>query len=41
MYKRQEGWSDPIKLHFNGIDPSIFFDDDGKAYIVHLSLIHI
>ena len=31
----EEGWSDPIKLHFNGIDPSIFFDDDGKAYIVH------
>lgn len=30
-----KGWSDPIDLHFNGIDPSIFFDDDGKAYIVH------
>ncbi|NMA73972.1 MAG: glycoside hydrolase family 43 protein [Bacteroidales bacterium] len=30
-----KGWSDPIKLHFGGIDPSIFFDDDGKAYIVH------
>ncbi len=30
-----EGWSDPIKLNFSGIDPSIFFDDDGKAYIVH------
>lgn len=29
------GWSDPIKLNFGGIDPSIFFDDDGKAYIVH------
>jgi alpha-N-arabinofuranosidase len=29
------GWSDPIKLNFNGIDPSLFFDDDGKAYIVH------
>lgn len=29
------GWSDPYKLNFNGIDPSIFFDDDGKAYIVH------
>lgn len=29
------GWSDPIKLNFNGIDPSIFFDNDGKAYIVH------
>lgn len=30
-----QGWSDPIKLNFNGIDPSVFFDDDGKAYIVH------
>jgi alpha-N-arabinofuranosidase len=28
-------WSDPIKLNFTGIDPSLFFDDDGKAYIVH------
>ena len=31
----REGWSDPIKLAFNGIDPSIFFDDDGKGYVVH------
>lgn len=30
-----EGWSDPIRLNFDGIDPSIFFDDNGKAYIVH------
>ena len=30
-----KGWSDPIKLPFNGIDPSIFFDDNGKAYVVH------
>lgn len=30
-----KGWSDPIKLNFGGIDPSIFFDDNGKAYIVH------
>jgi len=30
-----KGWSDPIKLHFDGIDPSLFFDDDGKAYLVH------
>ena len=30
-----QGWSDPIKLHFDGIDPSIFFDDNGKAYVVH------
>ncbi|PRX46840.1 glycoside hydrolase family 43 protein [Salegentibacter salegens] len=31
----KEGWSDPIKLDFAGIDPAIFFDDDGKAYVVH------
>lgn len=31
----KDGWSEPIKLDFGGIDPSIFFDDDGKAYIVH------
>ncbi len=30
-----KGWSDPIKLEFQGIDPSIFFDDDGKAYVIH------
>jgi beta-xylosidase len=30
-----EGWSDPIKLNFDGIDPDLFFDDDGRAYIVH------
>ena len=29
------GWSDPIKLNFNGIDPSLFFDDNGKGYVVH------
>ncbi len=29
-------WSDPIWMpHIEGIDPSIFFDDDGKTYIVH------
>lgn len=29
-------WSEPIVLpHVGGIDPSLFFDDDGKAYIVH------
>lgn len=28
-------WSDPYKLNFAGIDPSLFFDDDGKAYLVH------
>jgi len=30
-----QGWSDPYKLKFDGIDPSIFFDEDGKAYVVH------
>lgn len=29
------GWSDPVKLDFQGIDPAIFFDDDGKAYLLH------
>lgn len=29
-------WSEPITLpKVGGIDPSLFFDDDGKAYIVH------
>ena len=31
-------WSDPVWLHFDGIDPSLFFDDDGKVYIVHNAL---
>lgn len=30
-----KGWSDPIKLAFNGIDPSLFFDDNGKGYVIH------
>ncbi len=25
-------WSDPLELPFPGIDPSLFFDDDGKVY---------
>jgi alpha-N-arabinofuranosidase len=28
-------WSDPFWLRFDGIDPSFFFDDDGKAYVVN------
>jgi xylan 1,4-beta-xylosidase len=28
-------WSDPVWLQLDGIDPSIFFDDDGKAYVVN------
>lgn len=31
----RKGWSDPYKLNFGGIDPAIFFDDDGKAYVTH------
>lgn len=32
----RQGWSEPIPLpNVGGIDPSLFFDDDGKAYIVH------
>lgn len=30
-----KGWSEVYKLNFGGIDPSLFFDDDGKAYVVH------
>ncbi|KAF8863143.1 Arabinanase/levansucrase/invertase [Acephala macrosclerotiorum] len=26
-------WSDPIYFEFEGIDPSILFDDDGRSYI--------
>ncbi|OQV01301.1 hypothetical protein CLAIMM_06682 [Cladophialophora immunda] len=26
-------WSDPIYFEFAGIDPSLFFDDDGRSYI--------
>lgn len=33
---KQNNWSEPIPLpNVGGIDPSLFFDDDGKAYIVH------
>ncbi len=31
----KKGWGSPVKLGFGGIDPSIFFDDNGKGYIVH------
>ncbi|GAB3536275.1 glycoside hydrolase family 43 protein [Pontibacter brevis] len=30
-----QGWSEPNKLQFEGIDPSLFFDDNGRAYVVH------
>jgi len=28
-------WSKPVKLGFEGIDPSIFFDNDGEAWVVN------
>jgi alpha-N-arabinofuranosidase len=28
-------WSDPVWLDFDGIDPSLFFDDDGRAWLVN------
>jgi beta-galactosidase len=28
-------WSDPVWLDFDGIDPSLFFDADGRAWLVH------
>jgi xylan 1,4-beta-xylosidase len=28
-------WSQPTELRFEGIDPSIFFDDDGRAWMVN------
>ncbi len=32
-------WSNPIKLpEVNGIDPSLFFDDNGKVYVVYNSI---
>lgn len=27
-------WSDPIFLNVAGIDPDLFFDDDGKVYVI-------
>ena len=32
-----KGWSEVQKLNFDGIDPSLFFDDNGKAYLIHSS----
>jgi alpha-N-arabinofuranosidase len=28
-------WSDSTWLHFEGIDPSLFFDDDGRAWMLN------
>src|SRR6185436_20296669 len=34
--ERPEGpWSSPVWLGFEGIDPSLFFDDDGTAWVVN------
>lgn len=34
VYSRDilHGWSDPVWVEQDGIDPSILFDDDGKVY---------
>lgn len=33
---RAEGpWSDPVWLDFEGIDPSLFVDDDGRAWVLN------
>lgn len=32
----EDGWSDPVWLeNIDGIDPSLFFDDNGEAFIVY------
>jgi len=38
--KKPEGpWSNPVWLpQINGIDPSLFFDDNGRSYIVYNSI---
>ena len=28
-------WSDPVWLGFDGIDPALFFDDDGRAWMLN------
>ena len=34
--KNPEGpWSDPIWIDIRGIDPDLFFDDNGKSYIIN------
>ncbi|KAL5331723.1 hypothetical protein ACEPPN_001260 [Leptodophora sp. 'Broadleaf-Isolate-01'] len=32
-------WSDPVYFDFHGIDPDIFFDDDGRTYIAGSSYV--
>jgi len=33
-------WSDPVILNHSGFDASLFFDDDGKSYILNLLVDH-
>ncbi|MGC1391763.1 MAG: glycoside hydrolase family 43 protein [Bacteroidales bacterium] len=32
-------WSDPILIQAQGIDPDLFFDEDGKAYVISSTFI--
>lgn len=32
-------WSDPILIKVGGIDPDLFFDDDGKVYVISSTFI--
>ena len=34
----EKGWSDPVWIDQEGIDPSILFDDDGKVYFTSTGL---
>ena len=39
--KRIEGpWSEPIHVNSLGFDPSLFFDEDGKAYVLYRMFDH-
>ncbi|MXO60161.1 family 43 glycosylhydrolase [Altererythrobacter salegens] len=31
-------WSDPVWVEFDGIDPSLFFDDDGNVWVINNDL---
>ena len=33
-------WSDPVPVSRSGFDPSVFHDDDGKKYLVNMTLDH-
>ncbi|KAL2268914.1 hypothetical protein VTJ83DRAFT_3760 [Remersonia thermophila] len=36
---RDEAWSDPVFFHAPKIDPDLFWDDDGKAYVATQGII--